>query len=307
MQSWFLHNPATGPRDHFLDRRKGDPVRNRIHRLRKALATASVMTLALFALITTPVAANTTADAQLFSLTNQDRASNGVASLAFDGTLQEIGENAPYGGCGFEIYGRAEDLITRNYFSHLILDCNQYVFSIMQAYGIHYLSAGENIGWVANTTDPSVAAPYVNTLFMNSTPHRDNILDPSYTALGVGSWFGASWSGAGTPETNVWMFAEEFAQLAPAPTPTPAPTPRPTPAPTPPPTPVPTPVPTPRPTPTPPPTAASTPTALMTVIAHPSPTPATPPGLLSPEEPPVPVNSGWIATSVEQTLEGYLG
>src|SRR5207244_289702 len=115
---------------------------------------------------------------------------------------------------------------------------------------------------------------YINGQFMNSPEHRANILNSSYTHLGIGSWgtaAGVSWSypGSGT-FVNVWMFSEEFAQLSapappppPRPTATPRPAPRNSPAPAPPkvppatavaipaPTPAPTPVPTPPPTPTP--------------------------------------------------------
>ena len=45
--------------------------------------------------------------------------------------------------------GAPIDMIRRNYFAHPILGCGQFVFSMMQAYGVHYRSAGENIGWEA--------------------------------------------------------------------------------------------------------------------------------------------------------------
>ncbi len=194
---------------------------------------------------TQPVAADTTADADLFSLTNQDRASNGVASLTDNSTLSAIGEDAPYSGCGGAgtIQGRAQDMMNRDYFSHQIPPCNQYVWPIMTAYGIRYVSAGENIGWVSGESGADSAAQWVNTAFMNSTDHRDNILDPSYTALGVGSAVtgsGQTWTcpaseGCSGSYQGVWIFSEEFAQL----TPTRKPSPRPPRAATAPPTPVP--------------------------------------------------------------------
>ena len=93
-------------------------------------------------------------DSQLFSLTNQDRTSNGVHSLSFSGTLQNIGEGAPYNCNGIQVHGRSVDMIRRNYFAHPILGCGQYVFSMMQAFGVHYRSAGENIGWEAGSGEP---------------------------------------------------------------------------------------------------------------------------------------------------------
>jgi len=158
--------------------------------------------------------ANGTANGDLFALTNQDRSSNGVASLQSHSTLGAIGENLPYRGCGFTVYGRSQDMIDRNYFAHPILNCGQLVFSMMQANGIHYLAAGENIGWDSGATGPGAAAQFINTEFMNSAEHRANILNRGFTHMGVGTAQSNSWSGAGGgPYSNVWMFSEEFAQL----------------------------------------------------------------------------------------------
>ena len=174
----------------------------------------------------TPVHADGSADAALFSLTNQDRASNGVRSLNWNGTLQAIGEGAQYGGCGFAVNGRAVDMIQRNYFAHPIKGCGQLVFSMMQAFGVHYLSAGENIGWnVAGGAATAAAA--INNAFMNSPDHRSNILNGNYTDLGTGSDNSGAqpWTGGGGSYQNAWMFTEEFAQLSAAPPPPPPPPP----------------------------------------------------------------------------------
>jgi len=77
-------------------------------------------------------------DSRLFSLTNQDRASNGVRSLSYNGTLQSVGEGGAYHCGGITVYGRSVDMIQRNYFSHVIPVCNQYVFPMMSAFGINY-------------------------------------------------------------------------------------------------------------------------------------------------------------------------
>ena len=162
---------------------------------------------------TTGVAsANASEDSQLFSLTNQDRTSNGVHSLIASGTLQNIGEGAPYNCRGVQVYGRSDDMIRRNYFAHPILGCGELVFSMMQAFGVRYQSAGENIGWETGSSSP---ASYINSAFMNSSDHRSNILGSSYTEMGVGSDEsapGVNWTGVGS-EPNVWMFSEEFAQV----------------------------------------------------------------------------------------------
>ena len=276
----------------------------------------------------TPVRADGTADGALFSLTNQDRASNGVRSLNGNGTLGSIGESAGYNGCGFHVNGRSLDMIQRNYFAHPILGCGQYVFSIMQAYGVRYQSAGENIGW-NQYGDPGTAAAAINSAFMNSPEHRSNILDGAYTDLGTGSANSgsAAWTGGGGSYIGAWMFSEEFAQIG-APPPPPPPPPPPAPVSPPPPrnTPAPqrpveppattsapapdnqpqgTPEATPA-TPTPAPTpdagtgTGATPTATETLTPSPSATPslAVPPILDT--------NAGLLFDSVEAVLESYL-
>ncbi len=252
----------------------------------------------------TPVHADGAADGALFSLTNQDRASNGVRSLGGNGTLGGIGEGSRYNGCGFAVYGRSVDMIQRNYFAHPILGCGQYVFSMMQAFGVHYQSAGENIGW--NTYgDSGTAAAQINSAFMNSPEHRSNILNANYTALGIGSANSgsAAWSGGGGSYTGVWMFSEEFAQLAGSPPP-PPPAPRPThrpvaaparnsPAPAAPAAPALTATTVP-----PPPAATPSPPAPAPATASPLPTLTLPPPLASP--------GGFLFNSVESVLESYL-
>ena len=248
------------------------------------------------------VSADAGADADLFSLTNQDRASNGLRSLRENGTLGSIGEGAPYHGCGFTVDGRSVDMIQRNYFAHPIQGCGQYVFSIMQAYGVHYLSAGENIGW-NNVANAGSSASSINVSFMNSPEHRSNILNSGYTDLGIGSAFSGTtyWTGAGTPGyQNVWMFSEEFAQLgssAPPQTPPPPGPPAPRNSPPPPPPAQPQP-----PTPGPTQSAFATPEATLTPL--PSPTSAVA-GLTLPAPPP-PQSQGLLVDSVESVLESFL-
>ncbi len=244
----------------------------------------------------------------LFSLTNSDRASNGVPSLTYNGTLAAIGEGARYGGCGFTVYGRSVDMIQRDYFAHPIKSCGQLVFSMMSAFGVHYRSAGENIGWVSGESSGYSSADYINGQFMNSPDHRANILDRNYTSLGVGSDEsapGVYWTGAGSPGyQNVWMFSEEFAQLgnsSPPPPPPPPPhrshhnPPRNSPAP---------------PGPAQPPATSApvktpSPTATPQIVATPTPLPS---GVLplSVAIPPVIQYQGFLAGSVESVLASFL-
>lgn len=58
---------------------------------------------------------------------------------------------------------------------------------MMQKYGIHYKSAGENIAAGQRTPDEVMQA------WMNSSGHRANILNAKYTELGVGYYKGGSY------------------------------------------------------------------------------------------------------------------
>ena len=152
------------------------------------------------------------AEQQLFGLINQDRAQNGLGPLAANPTMFNIARSAPHQVCGNgQTYnGRAEDMIERQYFSHQIPPCNQYVWPILQSYGVQWSSAGENIAW--NTYAPQDASvTSVNTALMNSPGHRANILG-NYNQVGVGAWAATGpWSdGSGGPWNGVIMYVEIF-------------------------------------------------------------------------------------------------
>ena len=255
-------------------------------------------------------AADGSADSALFSLTNQDRASNGVPSVTSNAALQGVGEGTPYAICGGTANGRALDMIQLNYFSHQIPSCGSYVWPMFSEAGVKFGSAGENIGWMNGQSGAQAAATYINNAFMNSPEHRDNILNSSYTDLGVGSANSgaATWSGAGSYQ-DVWMFAEEFAQIsghasAPAPTASRAPAAAPrtssvpvqrnSPAPPPPSQ---APVVT-----APPPSAPPQPQAAPTPPPAPSAAPTDDPAVA----PPIWQGSGLLSDSVESLLESYL-
>jgi uncharacterized protein YkwD len=268
--------------------------------LRRALVGAAVVATGGLAVLhlagtTAVVSANAGADSTLFSLTNGDRTSNGVHSLTFSGTLQNIGESARYGCGGITVYGRSYDMIHRNYFAHPILGCGQYVFSMMQAYGVHYRSAGENIGWVSGNPSSGAAASYINGAFMASPEHRSNILNGAYTEMGAGSDESAAgkvWTGVSPGQTGVWMFSEEFAQVGSS---SPPPRPKPRPAPS-----------APRNSPLP-----STPAAAPATTALPgaSTTPFATPLPIFPANlpaPPVGQYEGLLPNSIESVLEAFL-
>jgi uncharacterized protein YkwD len=191
------------------------------------------------------------AEQQLFGLTNQARASAGLAALRWDSALAGIAR------------WRSQDMATRDYFSHNIPPNGEMVFDVMDQQGYCYRLAGENIGW--NNYPDDQATDVVQTDFMNSPEHRQNILGPAWQVAGVGAYkladgrkfytvlfadtTGCSSAPAATPTPK------QKATPTPKPAATAAPEPTPTTEPTPTPALLPTPTPTPEPTPTPAPTA----------------------------------------------------
>jgi uncharacterized protein YkwD len=205
------------------------------------------------------------ADEQLlFSLTNQDRASAGLNALVNDTYLHTKAE------------WRAKDMGDQNYFSHQIPPDNQMVFSYMQQDGYCFKVAGENIG--LSTYGDDIATTRLETAFMGSTSHRDNILG-TWARMGVGAY-----KAADGRKLYAVLFSIPCGVTVPVPAPvtTPAPpaanpTPRPTPKPvvkaTPAPTAVPTLTPTPTDSPTPEPTMTPEPTIAPSEPAATSPDP----------------------------------
>ena len=184
----------------------------------------------------------------LFSLTNRDRASAGLPALVNDPYLHKEAE------------WRAKDMGDRSYFSHHIPPGNEMVFDYMQRDGYCFDIAGENIG--VTSDQDSVATGGIEVAFMNSKPHRENILG-KWDNLGVGAY----------KATNGDKFYAVLFSI-PCSTPTPRPTHKPTPRPTPRPTPTPTLAPTLAPTPTPTPVPTATPGATGQASVAPTVTPS---------------------------------
>jgi uncharacterized protein YkwD len=108
----------------------------------------------------------------LLALTNADRTSNGLPSLAADARLVEIARE------------RSDDMVARNYFSHDIPPDGRKVFDLMLARGVDYETAGENIAQNNAARDGTVQLAQQG--FMNSPGHRQNILRSAFTTIGIG-------------------------------------------------------------------------------------------------------------------------
>ncbi len=98
---------------------------------------------------------------------NTERASRGLAPLELDPDLSKIASSY------------ASDMATRNFFSHTSPDGDD-PFKRMDRAGYRYGYAGENI---ALDQSPASAA---NALW-HSEGHRENILEPHYQKVGIGT------------------------------------------------------------------------------------------------------------------------
>lgn len=104
---------------------------------------------------------------QVVDLVNKERAAAGLPALKVNTKLAAVAEK------------KAEDLRDNNYFDHQSPTYGS-PFDMMKQFGISYTSAGENIAKGQKT--PAA----VMDGWMNSPGHKANILNSSYTEIGVG-------------------------------------------------------------------------------------------------------------------------
>lgn len=109
---------------------------------------------------------------QVVNLVNQERAAAGLAPLANDPALAKLALD------------KAKDMVINQYFDHQSPTYGS-PFDMMRSYGISYSYAGENIAKGQRTPQE------VMTAWMNSQGHRQNIMSPNFTKIGVGYYNGA--------------------------------------------------------------------------------------------------------------------
>ena len=116
----------------------------------------------------------TSYEREVIRLVNQKRRENGVEELIYDWELCRVARI------------KSQDMKDNGYFSH-----NSPIygspFQMMKNFGIKYKSAGENIAKGQATPEAVVNA------WMNSSGHRANILNSSFTHIGVGYASGGSY------------------------------------------------------------------------------------------------------------------
>lgn len=106
-------------------------------------------------------------ESSVVSLVNKERAAQGLPALKFNSKLSNVAE------------AKAADLRDKNYFSHTSPTYGS-PFDMMKSFGISYTAAGENIAKGYKTPDAVMQG------WMNSPGHKANILNSSFTEIGVG-------------------------------------------------------------------------------------------------------------------------
>lgn len=102
---------------------------------------------------------------------------------------------------------KAADMASRGYWSHTAPDGKQPWAFITNA-GYQYKTAGENLAYGFTTANATVRG------WMNSTEHRANILNSSYSQVGFGIVTAPDYQGQGRQTIVVAMYAEPAATVS---------------------------------------------------------------------------------------------
>lgn len=106
-------------------------------------------------------------EAEVIRLVNVERAKQGLKALTANWELSRV---ARY---------KSQDMVDNKYFAHNSPTYGT-PFQMIKNFGISFRTAGENIAYGQRTPQAVVTA------WMNSSGHRANILNASYTQIGVG-------------------------------------------------------------------------------------------------------------------------
>jgi uncharacterized YkwD family protein len=104
---------------------------------------------------------------EVLNIVNKERTSRGLSALKLN---MEVSKVATI---------KSQDMIDKGYFAHNSPTYGS-PFDMMKKFGITYKSAGENIAMGQKTPQE------VMTAWMNSEGHRKNILNSSFTEIGIG-------------------------------------------------------------------------------------------------------------------------
>ncbi len=132
------------------------------------LVAVKIFTISLAALgPIVPAFSSAITPANIIALTNESRGGFNLPALRENSVLDKAAQD------------KANDMLVRGYFSHNTPD-GKTPWSFIQAAGYSYLSAGENLA--VNFTE----AENVEAAWMNSPGHKANILNKTFSEIGIG-------------------------------------------------------------------------------------------------------------------------
>lgn len=121
-----------------------------------------------------PSGSMTANELKIVELVNAERAKLGLRALAVDTKLSQVARL------------KSEDMRDKRYFAHQSPTYGS-PFDMMRQFGITYRTAGENIAAGQRTPEEAMRG------WMNSSGHRANILNSSFTHIGIGHAVGGSY------------------------------------------------------------------------------------------------------------------
>ena len=121
-----------------------------------------------------PTDHETTSQAEaVLKLVNEERAKQGLNPLSLSAKLTDIATM------------KSKDMADKGYFDHTSPTYGT-PFQMLQDFGVHYSSAGENIAAGQKTPEEVMNA------WMNSPGHRANILGANFTQIGI-AYYQSEW------------------------------------------------------------------------------------------------------------------
>lgn len=139
-----------------------------------ALLALSNFTALAVAGTTQPI--NTSYEEMVVQLVNVERQKYGMPALYSDSNISDVART------------KSQDMAVNNYFNHYSPTYGM-ASDMLLRFGITWSAWGENIASGQDTPEEVVSA------WMNSPSHRENILSPNFTFIGVGYYADSS----GTP------------------------------------------------------------------------------------------------------------
>ncbi len=139
-------------------------------------ALLALSNFSVFALTNTTPPVNPSYEQRVFELVNVERQKNGMPALYFDQDISSVART------------KSADMAVNNYFNHYSPTYGM-ASDMLLMFGITWSAWGENIASGQDTPEVVVNA------WMNSPSHRENILSPNFTFIGVGYYIDSS----GTP------------------------------------------------------------------------------------------------------------